>query len=258
MTMRVKLLMVCTALLCTAVSIHGQFLELGGFMGASGYAGDATLGRVDVLELHPAYGVFLRLNPCKALSIRMSVLRGAASADEANTFGYAYFSDQRISFRNQFFEAALTPELNFLNFGKKRRLSCAYLFSGMAMVRYEQVLRVNEQTVEQPIQLDRGGDALQVVPFSGFKQMWALPAGVGFRVFPSPMASIEMRLGLRYPLGDDFDGIVAERQPWGAIDAQLQLAPESAAETLPRYHGRDVYFFGGMTISFALGGKRAL
>lgn len=230
-----------------------QNLEIAGYYGVGGYSGDMQLGSVDVLEIHPSYELDLRLNACKALIFSLGVSKFSLSGNDRNYNTLTYYRLRDLQFRNDIYEVHLLAELNMLNFGMKRHLSSAYLFAGAARFRSNLQIHRGGVVIDIPQIFEVEQSEIFVDAAKMEKWQWSLPAGVGFRVFPTERVSFGLQLGLRYALSDYLDGI----RVIGAENPQQQPFPVPAGSddsvNSPSVKDKnDYYFFGGLTISISV------
>ena len=63
----------------------GNYLEAGFLFGLTAYSGDLSEKAIDISEIHPGYGAYLRYHFNNHLATRLHVYSGAVSGDDANS-----------------------------------------------------------------------------------------------------------------------------------------------------------------------------
>lgn len=207
----------------------GNYLEVGFLFGLTSYSGDLTAKLVDMKEIHPGYGAYLRYHFNNHLSTRLHVYSGAVSGDDANSPTHAV---RKIRFSTSIVEMGLVGEwfmfghTRFSNTGIHHLSLSPYLFAGIGAT----FANAEAEYYGAP---DQRNENLRVpLPEEGLSSKFVVvPTGFGLRADIVERLVIGIEGGLRPVFSDDLDGI--------------------------RYNGNpekgDWYYFGGITISFVLG-----
>ena len=161
--------------------LQGQSVELGVNAGVSFYNGDLSPKEyIDYLEmLHPAGGVFLRVNTASSISVRLGANFGTVSGDDK----MSAYPDRQLNFRSRLSELYITGEWNIFEWypGNGRTGISPYVFAGLNLFYFNPEARTESQWVElQPL-----GTEGQGLP--GYEEKYDLvqfgvPFGVGLKI----------------------------------------------------------------------------
>ena len=210
-------------------SPRGNYFEAGLLFGLTSYSGDITEKSIDLAEIHPGYGAYMRYHFNNYLSTRMHVYSGAISGDDANS---STLQERKIRFSSSIVELGLVGEWfvlgnrRFSNTGVHHFSLSPYVFAGVGVT----YANADAEYYGPP---DRRNENLRVpLPEEGLSNKFILlPMGVGIRADFMEGLVIGLEAGWRPVFSDDLDGI--------------------------RYNGNpengDWYYFGGVTVSFVLG-----
>jgi len=207
----------------------GNYLEVGFLFGLTTYSGDIAEKAIDLAEIHPGYGAYMRYHFNNHFSTRVHVYSGAVSGDDANS---SITKSRQIRFSSNIVELGLvgewfiTPSSRFSNTGVHHFSVSPYVFAGLGAT----FANADAEYYGPP---DQRNENLRVpLPEDGLSNKFILlPMGVGLRADLLERLVIGIEAGWRPVFSDDLDGI--------------------------RYNGNpkkgDWYYFGGTTISFVLG-----
>ena len=210
-------------------SPKGNYVEVGFLFGLTSYSGDLAEKAVDLAEIHPGYGAYLRYHFNNHFSTRFHVYSGSISGDDANSPALA---TRNIRFSTSIVEMGLVGEWfvtgnsRFSNTGVHRSSICPYLFAGLGAT----FANADAEYYGPP---NRRNESLRTpLPEEGLSSKFiVVPVGIGLRADIRERLVVGVEGGFRPVFSDDLDGI--------------------------RYNGNpkkgDWYYFGGATISFVLG-----
>ncbi len=240
---------------------HQSSLELGAHFGISAYSGELSQHHLEVLEMHKAYGGFVRYNLIKALSLRLNFLKASLSGSDANYPTIQAMRERNLSFRTRLYELGILSELNFLEFGSEKRTTAkAYIFGGLAGFYF------NPQALYQGTWYD-----LQPLGTEGQSKKYsrialAIPGGFGFKIGTTRRSSFGVEVGLRKTFTDYLDDVsgkypdirkLGERNPMAAWlsyrTPEVKQSVTSDPTGKPRGEkGFDSYLFGSVHISITI------
>ncbi|MGA0273699.1 MAG: DUF6089 family protein [Flavobacteriaceae bacterium] len=210
---------------------HGQFHELGLFIGGSNYIGDIGTNRY-LDPNSPAVGVIYKWNITERYSFRggltFTTLRGIENNNsDLNRYNRAY------TFENGIQDATLGVEFNFKTFNLHDAdfNFSPYLFYGISYFRYNQLLVNPSGPLNQPDYTNYGKE-----------EKFAIPFILGFKLNPNPLLVLGLETGIRYTFTDNLDGSNPENQ-----------YVDEMAYKFGNIGNNDWYLFMGLTISFTFG-----
>ena len=269
---RFFLLFAFTGCLCCAMSFGQKmrFLttELGLFSGVSNYMGDLQQVRFDKDELHEAYGVYLRYNFGRYVSLKFHAYKGVISGSDANFEGLL-IRQRNLSFRSDLFELGAQWEFSFTYFGEsQKRMASPYFFVGASWFFFNPQAFYDGRWVDlQPLGTE-GQGVFEDAPEPYSLHQWAIPMGVGFVMSLGRHLNFGFELGFRKTFTDYLDDVSGQ---YPDLDILREHNPLSAALSYrtpelggsgryenPVHHDRgnnadkDMYFFGGLTFSWTI------
>ena len=169
----------------------GQFIEYGGGLGATSYAGDLSRGYQPLDSRFSVYG-FYRLNFSEFVSFRTSLTYGRLTGDDSNPID-PLAEERNQSFQANLFELAGTFEYYFLDFRDEQspiRWS-PYLFAGFGITRF----------------------SAENIPNEDFSRTQAvLPFGVGIKQLIGKQFAVALEFGPRKTFTDHLDGVSGGEQ----------------------------------------------
>lgn len=253
---------VIPALLIT-VAINAQKLELGLWGGMALYSGDLSPKEVGLYfqELEPAGGIFLRINPVNAFSVRLGLSLTQLDAEDGVSND---FTDRMLNFRTTITEVSLTGEWNLFRLGNPRRTQVApYLYGGAGFFRFNPEARLDGQWVElQPLGTEGQGLPGYEDPYSLTQVQ--LPFGGGLKFIIKKNITIGLEMGGRKLFTDHLDDVSSAQVNYldvltgnGPLAAQLSnpniKEPENDVSYRRGGEKKDWYYMGGVTFSFRFG-----
>lgn len=194
--------------------VHAQFhqtrhpLEAGIMLGLAGYSGDISARRVDLQELRPAYGAFLRFQLSRHFSLKGQVYAGAISGDDK-------YSDIKAPRQFKFGTALveLAGVLEWQLFAHDRQggrdfFITPFAFAGLGYTYAD----ANAQYYGPPAEREKF--LLVPLPEENLKSRFLLPiAGGGVRMVFFDQLILGLEGGLRPVLSDDIDGVSLNGNP---------------------------------------------
>ncbi len=253
---------VISALLIT-VAVNAQKLELGLWGGMALYSGDLSPKEVGLYfqELEPAGGIFLRINPVNAFSVRLGLNLTRLDAEDGASND---FTDRMLNFRTTITEVSLTGEWNLFRLGNPRRTQVApYLYGGAGFFRFNPEARLDGQWVElQPLGTEGQGLPGYEDPYSLTQVQ--LPFGGGLKFIIKKNITIGLEMGGRKLFTDHLDDVSSAQVNYldvltgnGPLAAQLSnpniKEPENDVSYRRGGEKKDWYYMGGVTFSFRFG-----
>lgn len=207
----------------------GNYLEAGFLFGLTSYSGDLTVKAVDIDEIHPGYGAYLRYHFNNHFSTRFHLYSGAISGDDSK---FPLRDVRKIRFSSSLVEVGLVGEwfiishTRFSNTGIHRPSLSPYLFAGIGAT-------FASAEAEYYGPADQRNERLRVpLPEDGLDNKFILaPMGIGLRADILERLVLGIEAGFRPVFSDDLDGIHYN-----------SYSPKG-----------DWYYFGGLTVSFVLG-----
>lgn len=207
-----------------------NFLEAGVMLGITSYSGDVSAKRVDLQELRPGYGAFVRYHLGGHFALKGHVYAGAISGDDK----YSKIKAPRsFKFGTSIFEVATTLEWHL--FSRERSSGSGmhpffispYAYAGVGMTFVD----ADAQYYGPPDQRDKF--LITPLPETGLKSRFLLaPVGGGIRIDFYERFIFGLEGGFRPVFSDDIDGVSVNGNP----------------------NQNDWYYFFGATVSYVLNG----
>lgn len=248
-------------LLLSSLHLTAQSLEIGISGGTFLYSGDLSRHEFGIYlhEVHPAYGVFGRLNLNPWLSARLAVQTGQLEVEDARP-------QRGLNFRTHLTEASMMGEFRFWHIGTPETALQAgpYLVAGVGLFHFAPQGRFDGEWVSlQPVGTEGQG-------LSGYDKPYTLtclqvPLGLGFDVTINRRVTIGLEFSGRKTFTDylddvsnaqvNFRDIVLEKGLTAARLSNPSLDPEGDLDITYRRGGPydDWYFFAGIHLSVRLG-----
>lgn len=254
-----------TAVVFSALSfvLGAQKMELGLMGGLSLYSGDLSPQEFGLYfkELTPAGGLFVRINPNKALSLRLGLNLTRLSGEDGVSNNR---NDRMLNFRTSVTEVSLTGEWNMFRLGTPRRTQVIpYLYAGAGFFRFNPETKFEDQWIElQPLGTEGQGLPGYEAPYSLTQVQ--LPFGGGIKFIVKERVTIGLEMGARKLFTDHLDDVSGAQLNYldilegnGILAAQLSNPTIKEPEENPSYRRggvyNDWYFVGGLTFSFRFG-----
>jgi hypothetical protein len=264
--MRKRLTIALFCCIFQVLSLDAQRLELGVFGGISNYFGDLQQSNFEVETVHPAVGVFSRYNVNNRLAVKLHLYKGAISGNDSNYPELMPVRERNLSFRSDIYEAGLQAEFTFVSFGEnEQKLAAPYIFSGISLFYFNPQAEYQGRWIDlQPLGTEGQGMG-ENAKYN--RVQLSIPMGIGFNVRVAPKMNVGFEFGFRKTFTDHLDDVsgaypdidlLQEINPMGA--ALSFRAPELVDYAIENPEGdlrgtpetKDMYFFGGMTISILL------
>ncbi len=199
-------------------------------LGITSYSGDVTAKRIDLQEIRPGYGAFVRYYASKHFAFKGHVYGGTISGDDKYSTTKA---PRSFKFGTSIFEVAATMEYHlfgrdrFTGTGLHNFFITPYVFAGAGVTFAD----ANAEYYGPP---ERRDDFLKVpLPEEGLKKIFPLvPVGGGIRLDFYERFIFGVEGGFRPVFSDDIDGVSKNGNP----------------------KQNDWYYFFGATISYVLNG----
>lgn len=250
---------------CIALSLGAQNMELGLWGGGATYSGDFAPDEFGLyLEtINPAGGIFLRMNPAKALSLELGLNLGKIDGEDGVTND---FGSRMLNFRTNITELALKAHLNLFRLGNERGTQVVpYAMGGAAVFRFNPETNFDGNWIElQPLGTEAQGADGYDDPYS--LTNFAVLAGGGIKFIFKERFTIGLEIGGRKTFTDYLDDVSATRVNYldvlennGSLAAQLSnpQIKDPEVENLDYVRGGefdDWYYMGGLSFSFTFGG----
>jgi hypothetical protein len=252
------------SLLLSSLAATAQKLELGFWGGTSLYAGDFSPNEFGVYfkTLKPAGGIFLRLNPVKALSAELGVSLGQIGAED----GVDNTRDSRmLNFRTPITEVALKLNANLVRWGNPKATQVVpYLMAGGGVFRFNPEGQIDGNWVElQPLGTEAQGAPGYADPYS--LTQFAVLGGGGLKFVIRQRLTIGLEFGGRKTFTDYLDDVTGDNinyldvlQNNGTLAAQLSnptITDPEVQDVNYRRGGqyKDWYYMGGISFAFSFG-----
>lgn len=266
--MRKRLSHLLFLLVMHGFGLHAQSLELGVFGGISNYFGDLQQSNFEMETIHPAVGVFTRYNVNNRLAIKAHLYKGRISGNDAHYIELMPVRERNLSFQSDIYEAGLQGEFTFVSFGENdTKLAAPYIFTGVSLFYFNPQAEYEGRWVDlQPLGTEGQGMSESAQP-KYERVQFSIPMGIGFNVRVAPAMNVGFEFGFRKTFTDHLDDVsgaypdIDLLQELNPMSAALSFrAPELVDYTIPNPEGelrgtpetKDMYFFGGMTISILL------
>ena len=253
------------AVICLiAFDVKGQSVELGVHAGLSLYNGDlAPKEYIDYFKMiHPAGGIFLRINTSSPISLRLGGNIATVSGDDE----WSAFPSRALSFRSRISELYFTGEWNIFQWypGQGATGISPYLYAGINMYYFNPETRFENQWVElQPLGTE--GQGLDGYPEKYELVGFGIPFGGGIKILLPGRWQLGIEIGARKLFTDYLDDIGNQQVVYedvlngnGPLAAQLSnpgFDPDTTPLQTTYVRGKeanDWYYVGGLTISYLI------
>ncbi len=268
-----KKLLVSTFILSISLLSMAQKVEVGLMGGGMFYIGDLTEKNTET-PVHPAGGMFLRINMNDRVAFKGNVLLGNVSGSDVNSVSSTR-KLRNLSFQSSISEFAAEIEINLLNnYNEKhgRTIFVPYLFIGLNVFHfnpqaylYDSATSTNILYELQPL----GTEGQGLTKYPDLKRYnlnaFAFPLGGGVKFHIGDYLTMGLEFGMRKTLTDYMDDVSGYYAENDLIKAQYgptagKLADRSG-EVVPGYENiknsirgnpsnQDWYGFGGVLISY--------
>jgi hypothetical protein len=253
--------------------VSAQGIELGILLGASNYMGDLSNDGIVLGETHPAAALFGRYNLGEKWALKGFVGYGRISGTDQNA-NTELKRKRNLSFYSDLLEASLQLEFNLVRnsvrYSQRTKRIVPYVFVGIGVFNYNPKAVLNGATYElQPLGTEGQGTTNYNDRSKYGLTQPVVPFGIGFRKKLSQRWSIGVEIGARYTFTnylDDIGDVYAESRVVGrayGVNAQLlsdrsweftpdgsTLFKEGDARSMKKININDVYFMGGITLTY--------
>lgn len=257
-----------------------QKVEVGIMGGGMFYQGDLT--EKVISDIHPAGGMFLRINVNNRVSLKGNVLLGSISGTDVGASD-ATRKLRNLSFTSKISEFAAEVEVNLVNnYNEKneRRICVPYLFAGINVFHFDPQAELRDSATGKVINYELqplGTEGQGLTKYPDLKRYnlnsFAFPLGGGVKFHVGDYLTLGLELGMRKTLTDyldDVSGFYAENDlivaQYGPAAGRLA---DRSEEVVPGYENpkntirgnpsnQDWYGFGGVLISYTFIKKNRL
>lgn len=257
---------------------QAQNLEGGILIGGSNYNGDLSGRLVDVAQTHLAAGALVRYNLDQRWTLKGYFGYGKISGSDDQSTHNTYNYNRNLDFYTDIFEMSGHIEYNLLKVDNRyysKRPFVPYVFIGLGVYNFNPKTTINNTVFElQPLGTEGQGTTTYNELEKYALTQFCVPFGAGIKKKISRRWTLGVEIGCRYTFTnylDDVGGKYASvgviRNSNGEVAAVLSdRSGERNADGLPIYNEgdkrsnkqfdvNDMYFFGGLTVTFKLKGK---
>lgn len=254
----------CYLLFATIFIMNAQGVEVGFFVGSSGYMGDLQSTHLEKADISLAAGVIGKYRINEFLDARISFIKSTISGEDRG--GSA---SRNLSFKSQVKELNALAEFHFLSFlTGDRPIFSPYVFGGVAGFHHNPKAVYQNQWYDlQPLRTEGQNSAYGLYQVS-------IPGGFGAQVYLTDAISIGMEGGIRKTFTDYLDDVSGNYTDVDALAETNSIAAGLAFRTpeyldddkLPNPLGqqrgnsnrKDAYWFGGVTFMVNIAGLMEL
>lgn len=206
---------------------YPHYLEAGVMLGITSYSGDITAKRIDLQEIRPGYGAFVRYHLSRHFALKGHVYGGAISGDDKYSSTKA---PRSFRFGTSIFEVATVLEWHLFS---RERFSDNFFIAPYGFAGIGITFADAEAFYYGPPDL-RDKFLVVPIPEAGLKSTFLLtPIGGGIRFDFHNNLIFGVEGGFRPVYSDDIDGVSQNGNP----------------------KRNDWYYFFGATASFVLNGR---
>ena len=212
-----KILTVAVALFTTSVSVFGQDIEGGIFVGPTNYQGDVTRKHVTIKNTRPNIGLLGRYYFGPRFNLKGNLYYGWVRGDDENYNDVKFRDKRNASFKSTIFDFGVQGELNILPFisNSKRYKFAPYVFGGVSLFHFNPKAKLNVTdasggTKEETYALQPLGTEGQFLDGkSDAYKRWqgAIPYGVGVKYSLGNFWNIGLEIGQRKIFTDYLDDV---------------------------------------------------
>jgi Domain of unknown function (DUF6089) len=261
-----SVLMTPLFLLLLSPDIKAQYLEAGVFVGSANYKGDLA-PTIELSEYRPAYGVSLRYNFTRYLSLKTNLIMAQVSGSDANLQD-PRARERNLSFRSDVSEISVQGEFSPLGFDiLAGKISSPYIFAGVGGFLF------NPQAAIKGIWYDLQPLGTEGQGMTGYNTRYKrfsgnMPVGIGLRFSLNRRVNLGFEFGMRYTFTDYLDDV---SKYYPDLDQLSAISPTAASLAFRRpeltgdvsvpplnrgtVKGKDRYLIAGVTLSFNLTDK---
>jgi hypothetical protein len=259
-------------MLAFVTSLRSQNIHIGIFGGVSAYGGELTDKILPKKLTHAALGITGSYEVADNIMVRAGLT--FASVEGADRYSRDTFSLKRnLSFNSRIVEASVVGEFYFFNLYEKKY--SPYLFAGLAIYHFNPYTYDNIGLKVYLKPLSTEGEGLPGYPQQPYSlTQFALPFGGGIKFAINDNIRIGVEAGIRKLFTDHLDDVSTN---YASMDDLLAARGQTAVDL--SYRGdeveggdpvypakgsqrggsqvKDYYYFGGLHLSFRLGGEKS-
>ena len=186
---------------------NAQTADFGVLAGVSLYSGDLTPSELGVYftELHPAGGIFARVNFSDRFAGRLSLNFGRVTGDDTS---FDRNASRQLSFRSDIAEVNLTGELHLVTLGNRKygTLLVPYVYGGIGLFQFNPQSLDDGQWVDlQPLGTEGQGLPTYEEPYQLVQ--YNIPMGLGLKIILDDSWTVALEFGGRRLFTDYLDDI---------------------------------------------------
>lgn len=237
-------------------------------MGGIGiYSGDLSPKEFGLYfnDVKPAYGIFARYNPSRAISLRLSYERTTLVGDDADSPNDE-IKNRGLNFKTSIGETSFLLEWNIFTLGREGGVQFTpYAFAGGTYYSFNPQGQLNDDWIDlQPLGTEGQGIAGYEAPYE--LAQFAIPFGGGFKLDLNDNVVLGFEFGGRKLFTDYLDDVSSNgpisyfdvRDGNGETAAFFSNPANKGGEDLSYTRGgkfNDWYFIGNVTLSFRIGDR---
>ncbi len=254
-------------------ALNAQFFEGGLLLGGSNYIGDLSGKVMNIGTTRPAAGILLRYNINQRFTVKGFMGYGRIlGADSLSTV--EYHKKRNLSFYSDVWEFSAQMEFNILPYSFKRYAKkpfVPYVFVGIGVFNFNPTATYQGKNYElQPLGTEGQGTTQYNDREKYMLTQFCIPFGLGVKKRVSDRWTVGLEIGARYTFTnylDDVGGTYANQQIVSRGNGEIAgiLSDRSAEQTGgdPLFKEgdsrsnksidvNDIYFFGGISVTFRL------
>jgi len=265
---RMRSITIVALLLSSALSLRAQLLEVGAFVGATGYHGDLSPVLITPHEVKPSVGALARINFIHFFSLRGAVNYGLLTGTDDNAVRPGLI-ERNLHFKSTILDVSLVGEINFFGYNAfffKRKFT-PYVFAGGSIFRFNPKAMYKGEWVElQPLGTEGQGTPEYPERPKYKLTQYSIPLGVGFKFAINENWGVDFQLTHHKTFTDYIDDVSKDYvdpdilvRNYGQISADLSNRTWEIYGTPRQYgpdrqrgnrHAMDAYMFGGFNVTY--------
>ena len=197
-------------LVLLSIQSKAQNWEIGFFGGVSTYRGDLA-PRIVPAETHPTFGIGIKRNVNRFVTLALDVKHGKISGDDRN---FDHLQSRNLRFHSPLTEVSATTEFNFFPFlkGLKPKQFTPFLFTGFSMFRFNPKTEYEGKTYDLRDLSTEGQGVQEDAPDKYSLYQPAIPIGGGF--FFAAGARCGASVGLLSVVSCSFSSVFGSMVSW--------------------------------------------
>lgn len=262
-------------ILIACLPASAQNLEGGVLIGASNYNGDLSGTLINPFQSHLAGGVLVRYALDERWTLKGYFGYGRISGADSLELNKNY--NRNLSFYSDIFEMSAHIEYNLLKIDNRyysKRPYVPYVFAGLGVYNFNPKSVLNGVTYElQPLATEGQGSTTYNELEKYALTQFCIPFGMGVKKKISRRWTIGFEAGARYTFTNYLDDVGGKYGSAGVIrnasgevaaafsdrsgekNAGVLMFGEGDNRSNKQIKINDIYFFGGITVTFKLKGK---